>query len=144
MQQPNSSVRYTEKPRYCATDCPPQFVAVFREWRKLKYCIIAYPCGRVFYDVGLRLGTCRIESLSATGRSLAQKSCRVVCLSVWDLVTSSSKQPRSEWGLYWTTTLRHTGHLTILYDKPPYRSVFSRNSDGTRSSLKMAAYYRNM
>jgi hypothetical protein len=26
-----------------------------------------------------------------------------------------------------TTTLRHTGHLTTLYDKPPYRSVFSRN-----------------
>jgi hypothetical protein len=23
-----------------------------------------------------------------------------------------------------TTTLRHTGHLTTLYDGPPYRSVF--------------------
>jgi hypothetical protein len=29
-------------------------------------------------------------------------------------------------------------------DKPPYRSVFSRNSDGSRSSLKMADYCRNM
>jgi hypothetical protein len=44
----------------------------------------------------------------------------------------------------WTTTLRHTGHLTTLYDKPPYWSVISRNSDGPRSSLKMADYCRNM
>jgi hypothetical protein len=144
MQQPNSSVRYTEKPRYSATDCPPQFVAVFQEWRRLKYCIIGNPCGRVFYGVGLRLGTCRIESLSATGRSSAQNSTVEWCVWVCDLVTSSSKRPRSEWGWYWTTTLRHTGHLTTLYDKPQYRSVFSRNPDGTRSSLKMAAYCRNM
>jgi hypothetical protein len=38
----------------------------------------------------------------------------------------------------------HTSHLTTLYDKPPYRSVFSRNSDGSRSSLKMADYCWNM
>jgi hypothetical protein len=43
-----------------------------------------------------------------------------------------------------TTTLRHTGHLTKWYDKPPYRSVFSPNSDGSRSSLKMADYCWNM
>jgi hypothetical protein len=41
-------------------------------------------------------------------------------------------------------SVRDTGHLTTLYDKPPYRSVFSRDSDGSRSSLKMADYCRNM
>jgi hypothetical protein len=42
-------------------------------------------------------------------------------------------------------------HIIILYhiisyilDKPPYRSVFSRNSDASRSSLMMADYGRNM
>jgi hypothetical protein len=38
----------------------------------------------------------------------------------------------------------HTGHLTTLYDKPPYRSVFSRNSDGSRWSLMMADLCRTM
>jgi len=33
MQQLDISVRYTEKPRYNATDCPPQFVAVYGDWR---------------------------------------------------------------------------------------------------------------
>jgi hypothetical protein len=40
--------------------------------------------------------------------------------------------------------VRQTGHLTILYNKPLYQSVFSRNSGGSRSSLKMADYCRNM
>jgi hypothetical protein len=40
----------------------------------------------------------------------------------------------------------HTDSLSNIHilDKPPYRSVFSRNSDGSRSSLKMADYCRNM
>jgi hypothetical protein len=32
----------------------------------------------------------------------------------------------------------------IFLDKPPYRYVFSRNSGGSRGSLKMADYCRNM
>jgi hypothetical protein len=35
-------------------------------------------------------------------------------------------------------------YLLYILDKPPYRSVFSSNSDGSRSSLKMADYCRNM
>jgi hypothetical protein len=35
----------------------------------------------------------------------------------------------------------HTdSYLLYILDKPPYRSVLSRNSDGSRSSLKMADY----
>jgi hypothetical protein len=45
---------------------------------------------------------------------------------------------------YRPTTLRHTGHLTTLYDVSPNRSVFSCNSDGSRSSLMMADFCRNM
>jgi hypothetical protein len=37
-----------------------------------------------------------------------------------------------------------TSYLLYILDKPPYRSVFSRNSDGSRISLKMADYCQNM
>jgi hypothetical protein len=45
---------------------------------------------------------------------------------------------------YMLTEPRHSDTQATLYDKPPYRYVFSRNSDGSRSSLKMADYCRNM
>jgi hypothetical protein len=72
------------------------------------------------------VGTGTEEDESSTGRVRAAATLRPVL--AW----------------HGTTTLQHTGHLTTLYDKPPYRSVFSRNSDGSRSSLKMADYCRNM
>jgi hypothetical protein len=37
-----------------------------------------------------------------------------------------------------------SAHRAPSYDKPRYRSVFSCNSDGSRSSLKMADYCRSM
>jgi hypothetical protein len=48
--------------------------------------------------------------------------------------------------LFYSThgTLHTDSYLLYILDKPPYRSVFSSNSDGSRSSLKMADYCRNM
>jgi hypothetical protein len=46
---------------------------------------------------------------------------------------------------YSTQGALHTdSYLLYILDKPPYRSVFSCNSDGSRSSLKMADYCQNM
>jgi hypothetical protein len=46
---------------------------------------------------------------------------------------------------YSTQGALHTdSYLSYILDKPPYRSVFSHNSNGSRSSLKMADYCRNM
>jgi hypothetical protein len=46
---------------------------------------------------------------------------------------------------YSTQGALHTdSYLLYILDKLPYRSVFLRNSDGSRSSLKMADYCRKM
>jgi hypothetical protein len=46
---------------------------------------------------------------------------------------------------YSTQGALHTGsYLLYILDKPPYRSAFSRTSDGSRSSLKIVNYCRNM
>jgi hypothetical protein len=46
--------------------------------------------------------------------------------------------------LFYTRCFTHCFLSVYILDKPPYRSVFSRNSDESRSSLKMADYCRNM
>jgi hypothetical protein len=48
--------------------------------------------------------------------------------------------------LFYSTqgALNTDSYLLYILDKPPYQSVFSRNSDGSRSSLKMADYCQNM
>jgi hypothetical protein len=43
-----------------------------------------------------------------------------------------------------TTTLRHTGHITTLYDIAPILFVFQVTQKDPRSSLMMAGYCQNM
>jgi hypothetical protein len=52
----------------------------------------------------------------------------------------------SSFNLFYSTkgALYTDSYLLYILDKPPYRFVFSRNSDGSRSSLKIEDYCRNM
>jgi hypothetical protein len=63
------------------------------------------------------------------------------------LNTTRRKQPKRLHATFRTRRkleIMNDSYLLYVLDKQPYRSVFSRNSDGSRSCLKMADYCRNM
>jgi type IV secretory pathway TrbF-like protein len=69
----------------------------------------------------------------------------VMWLSRWSVEVQSVVLPSYlSWEAQWTEP-RHTGHLKPHYMMNHHINLyFSRNSDGSRSSLKMADYCRNM
>jgi hypothetical protein len=70
--------------------------------------------------------------------------CRSCCFYV--ILTLVRPGVITSFNLFYSTqgALHTDSYLLYILDKPPYRSVFSRNSDGSRSSLKVADYCRNM
>jgi hypothetical protein len=64
----------------------------------------------------------------------------------YDILTLVHPGVITSFNLFYSTqgALHTDSYRLYILDKPPYRSVFSRNSDGSRSSLKMADYSRKM
>jgi hypothetical protein len=58
----------------------------------------------------------------------------------YDILTLVRPCVITSFNLFYSTqgALHIDSYLLYILDKPPYRSVFSRNSDGPRSPLKMA------